>query len=166
MGIGGAFWGLQSVIHSSGKKRLEEVQLPTMVLVCAATLSSSTLLLQNSVPLASPSSRSAFCSSFLFNRENGYVVPLIVVCHAKKKLSFVDQILDYIEGGYFLDIPQFLFVLIIKFPSFCFPSSAHIHLSFCSFLGGPKLRKWYGAPDLLPKDGTATEDDEDDYPGT
>ncbi|XP_021902977.1 uncharacterized protein LOC110818402 isoform X2 [Carica papaya] len=28
---------------------------------------------------------------------------------------------------------------------------------------GPKLRKWYGAPDLLPKDG-ATEEDEDGYP--
>ncbi|XP_031261852.1 uncharacterized protein LOC116120046 isoform X2 [Pistacia vera] len=47
-------------------------------------------------------------------------------CSAKKKISFVDQILDYIEGG-------------------------------------PKLRKWYGAPDLLPKDGS--EDKlEDDYP--
>ncbi|XP_047341587.1 uncharacterized protein LOC124945235 isoform X2 [Impatiens glandulifera] len=26
--------------------------------------------------------------------------------------------------------------------------------------GGPKLRKWYGAPDLLPKDGAVTESDE------
>lgn len=26
--------------------------------------------------------------------------------------------------------------------------------------GGPKLRKWYGAPDLLPKDGTGVEEDE------
>uniref|UniRef100_A0A0E0D229 Uncharacterized protein n=1 Tax=Oryza meridionalis TaxID=40149 RepID=A0A0E0D229_9ORYZ len=26
--------------------------------------------------------------------------------------------------------------------------------------GGPKLRRWYGAPDLLPKDGSA-EDEED-----
>lgn len=32
------------------------------------------------------------------------------------------------------------------------------------YAGGPKLRKWYGAPDLLPKDG-ATEEDEDGYPG-
>ncbi|KAK7255691.1 hypothetical protein RIF29_29110 [Crotalaria pallida] len=129
MGIEGVFWGLQSVILSSGKKRLDKVQLPTMALVCAATLSSlSTLLLQKSLPLASSrSSRTAFGSSFLFNRGNAYVVPLDVVCHAKKKLSFMDQILDYIEGG-------------------------------------PKLRKWYGAPDLLPKDGTATEDNEDDYP--
>ncbi|KAI9119928.1 hypothetical protein K1719_009317 [Acacia pycnantha] len=30
--------------------------------------------------------------------------------------------------------------------------------------GGPKLRKWYGAPDLLPKDGPAAED-EDEYLG-
>lgn len=34
------------------------------------------------------------------------------------------------------------------------------------FAGGPKLRKWYGAPDLLPKDGSLKEDEaEDDYPG-
>lgn len=26
--------------------------------------------------------------------------------------------------------------------------------------GGPKLRKWYGAPDLLPKDGSASQVDE------
>uniref|UniRef100_A0A0D9VV65 NAD(P)-binding domain-containing protein n=1 Tax=Leersia perrieri TaxID=77586 RepID=A0A0D9VV65_9ORYZ len=30
--------------------------------------------------------------------------------------------------------------------------------------GGPKLRRWYGAPDLLPKDGAA-EDDEDEPSG-
>ncbi|KAK6153569.1 hypothetical protein DH2020_013208 [Rehmannia glutinosa] len=41
----------------------------------------------------------------------------------KKQLSFMDQILDYIEGG-------------------------------------PKLRKWYGAPDLLPKDGKELGEDE------
>ncbi|GAA0158712.1 hypothetical protein LIER_15661 [Lithospermum erythrorhizon] len=41
----------------------------------------------------------------------------------KKQLSFVDQILDYIQGG-------------------------------------PKLRKWYGAPELLPKDGSEAEEDE------
>ncbi|CAL4923112.1 unnamed protein product [Urochloa decumbens] len=29
--------------------------------------------------------------------------------------------------------------------------------------GGPKLRRWYGAPDLLPKDGSA-EDEEDESP--
>ncbi|XP_020219341.1 uncharacterized protein LOC109802397 isoform X1 [Cajanus cajan] len=97
-----------------------------MVLACSATLS-STLLFQKSVPLTSQISGTAFGSSFLFRRENGSVVPLLVVCHAKKKLGFMDQILDYIEGG-------------------------------------PKLRKWYGAPDILEKDGTAIEDDEDDYP--
>ena len=31
--------------------------------------------------------------------------------------------------------------------------------SFYVCLGGPKLRKWYGAPDLLPKDGSAVEED-------
>lgn len=36
---------------------------------------------------------------------------------------------------------------------------------FQMFLGGPKLRRWYGAPDLLPKDGGA-EDEEEDSPGT
>lgn len=30
--------------------------------------------------------------------------------------------------------------------------------------GGPKLRKWYGAPELLPKDGTNVEED-DEFPG-
>lgn len=27
--------------------------------------------------------------------------------------------------------------------------------------GGPKLRKWYGAPDLLSKDGSTAEEEED-----
>lgn len=31
-------------------------------------------------------------------------------------------------------------------------------------VGGPKLRKWYGAPDLLPKDGPGEE--ENDSQGT
>ncbi|CAF2064445.1 sanguinarine reductase isoform X1 [Brassica napus] len=48
----------------------------------------------------------------------------LVRCLAKKKISFVDQILDYIEGG-------------------------------------PKLRKWYGAPELLPKDGSSSEEDDE-----
>lgn len=29
-----------------------------------------------------------------------------------------------------------------------------------SYVGGPKLRKWYGAPDLLPKDGGLENEDE------
>lgn len=27
--------------------------------------------------------------------------------------------------------------------------------------GGPKLRKWYGAPELLPKDGSSSEEDDE-----
>ncbi|KAM7476077.1 hypothetical protein LguiB_023320 [Lonicera macranthoides] len=42
----------------------------------------------------------------------------------KKNIGFMDQILDYIEGG-------------------------------------PKLRKWYGAPDILPKDGSISEEDDE-----
>lgn len=95
-----------------------------MVLVCA----SSTLSLTKLVPFTSST---PFGSSFLFNNRNTNVsvaVPFLFVCHAKKKIGFFDQILDYIEGG-------------------------------------PKLRKWYGAPDLLEKDGTSTaSDDGDDFP--
>nr|XP_017231911.1 PREDICTED: uncharacterized protein LOC108206200 isoform X2 [Daucus carota subsp. sativus] len=51
----------------------------------------------------------------------------VFTCFASKKnnnkLSFMDQILDYIEGG-------------------------------------PKLRKWYGAPDILPKDASNLEDED------
>ncbi|QCE02420.1 hypothetical protein DEO72_LG8g432 [Vigna unguiculata] len=97
-----------------------------MVLAYAATLS-STLSFQNSIPFSSQRSGTPYGSSFPSSRDNGSVVPPLVVCLAKKKLSFMDQILDYIEGG-------------------------------------PKLRKWYGAPDILEKDATAIEDDEDDYP--
>ncbi|CAM8941782.1 unnamed protein product [Rhodiola kirilowii] len=53
----------------------------------------------------------------LSNRNRG----LSTACSAKKKTNFVDQILDYIEGG-------------------------------------PKLRKWYGAAELLPKDGSGSVD--------
>jgi hypothetical protein len=28
------------------------------------------------------------------------------------------------------------------------------------FIGGPKLRKWYGAPDIPAKDGSVVEDDD------
>ncbi|KAL9387693.1 hypothetical protein Peur_020817 [Populus x canadensis] len=80
----------------------------------------------------------AFCqTSFTFPSQNPCQVKSpslifrtkshgLIRCSAKKKISFVDQILDYIEGG-------------------------------------PKLRKWYGAPDLLPKDGSDAED-EDELP--
>ncbi|XP_010654449.1 uncharacterized protein LOC100246327 isoform X2 [Vitis vinifera] len=60
-------------------------------------------------------------SSFLFKIDRP---GSLVCCSAKKKAGFVDQILDYIEGG-------------------------------------PKLRKWYGAPDLLPKDGSSVEEDDE-----
>lgn len=113
---------------------------------------SSTLLLHKSVHLPSQSSRRVFVSSFLFNREKVSIVPL-VVCYAKKKLSFMDEILDYIEGKYSQGILNFSFKTIFHF--YTYP------LIHCSFLGGPKLRKWYGARDLLSKDGAATEDEED-----
>ncbi|XP_059640987.1 uncharacterized protein LOC132283108 isoform X2 [Cornus florida] len=70
-----------------------------------------------------PSSQKSHCrqnASFTFNVEKRSLI-------CKNKPSFVDQILDYIEGG-------------------------------------PKLRKWYGAPDLLPKDGSILEED-DESPG-
>ncbi|OVA11809.1 hypothetical protein BVC80_637g17 [Macleaya cordata] len=50
-----------------------------------------------------------------------------ICCSSKKKTGFMDQILDYIEGG-------------------------------------PKLRKWYGAPELLPKDEGVEDEDEDESP--
>lgn len=34
-----------------------------------------------------------------------------------------------------------------------------------TLVGGPKLRKWYGAPDRLPKDGSILEE-EDKYSGS
>ncbi|KAK7294401.1 hypothetical protein RJT34_17290 [Clitoria ternatea] len=114
---------LSFLVERNGWRR---VTLPTMALACAATLS-STLFLHNSVTLTCQSSGTTLGSSFLSGRENSSVVPLLLVCHAKKKLSFMDQILDYIEGG-------------------------------------PKLRKWYGAPDILEKDSTSIEDDGDGYP--
>ncbi|KEH18444.1 uncharacterized protein At5g02240 isoform X1 [Medicago truncatula] len=93
-----------------------------MVLVC----SSSTLSLTKLVPFTSTT---PFGSSFLSNRDTNVSVAVpLLVCHAKKKIGFFDQILDYIEGG-------------------------------------PKLRKWYGAPDLLEKEGTSTANDgDDDFP--
>ncbi|KAK6128069.1 hypothetical protein DH2020_038197 [Rehmannia glutinosa] len=71
----------------------------------------------------------------------------------KKQLSFMDQILDYIEGRHSLFIFYFLIPqlsLRVFFDGLC---------SFCC-AGGPKLRKWYGAPDLLPKDGKELGEDE------
>ncbi|XP_057977715.1 uncharacterized protein LOC131164491 isoform X2 [Malania oleifera] len=81
------------------------------------------------------SSTLALCTSFLSSPQKSQTTPSSfstfniddkpsLICCSKKKASFVDQILDYIEGG-------------------------------------PKLRKWYGAPDLLPKDGSAVEEEDE-----
>ncbi|KAI9160276.1 hypothetical protein LWI28_006751 [Acer negundo] len=100
--------------------------------MAGTTVLPPTLFCQNSL-VFSPSQKNLCTklekdSSFVFDiqeKRRG-----LVRCSAKKKISFVDQILDYIEGG-------------------------------------PKLRKWYGAPDLIPKDESDEEDqdkDEDEYP--
>ncbi|MBA0691201.1 hypothetical protein Goari_008842, partial [Gossypium aridum] len=90
----------------------------------AGTLSSSTLHCQTYLVFTSQNPLRTLNSSFLINIEKR----ALIRCSAKKKIGFVDQILDYIEGG-------------------------------------PKLRKWYGAPELLPKDGPIVEDqEEEDYP--
>ncbi|KAL9463714.1 hypothetical protein AB3S75_001513 [Citrus x aurantiifolia] len=94
----------------------------------AGTAFPSTLVIQTS-HISFTSQKKSFelanPSSLIFNFEK----KVLFRCSAKKKISFVDQILDYIEGG-------------------------------------PKLRKWYGAPDLLPKDGSNEEDEEkeDEFP--
>ncbi|KAK6268243.1 hypothetical protein QUC31_012403 [Theobroma cacao] len=88
----------------------------------AGNLSYSTLLSQTYLLFPSHNPRRTLNSSFFVNIEK----PALTHCSAKKKIGFVDQILDYIEGG-------------------------------------PKLRKWYGAPELLPKDGSVV-DEEEDYP--
>ncbi|PON47057.1 NAD(P)-binding domain containing protein [Parasponia andersonii] len=92
-----------------------------------ATLLPSTLSLRTS--LVAFSDHNSCCttplnSSFI-TTSSTMEKRLLFRCLAKKKISFTDQILDYIEGG-------------------------------------PKLRKWYGAPDLLPKDGSDVEDEDDD----
>lgn len=90
----------------------------------AGTLSSSTLLSRTHLAFPYHNPWRTLNSSFLINIEK----QALTRCSAKKKIGFVDQILDYIEGG-------------------------------------PKLRKWYGAPELLPKDGSVVEEEEEeDYP--
>ncbi|CAL5443768.1 unnamed protein product [Camellia sinensis] len=81
---------------------------------------SSTFSLYTSHFLSSRSSRGTCNGSFNFNAGKRSMVSF----SSKNKPRFVDQILDYIEGG-------------------------------------PKLRKWYGAPDLLPKDGSMLEEDDE-----
>ncbi|XP_024184229.1 uncharacterized protein LOC112189189 isoform X1 [Rosa chinensis] len=81
--------------------------------------SSSTLSLLTPLNFHSQEQCRALYSQSLSTQRCG-----LFVCAAKKKVSFTDQILDYIEGG-------------------------------------PKLRKWYGAPELLPKDGSVAEDEDE-----
>ncbi|XAR49898.1 hypothetical protein NMG60_11004073 [Bertholletia excelsa] len=92
---------------------------------------------QKGPSMAAGSLSSTFClhtsGVLLFQKSRGNGNTLVTfnvkkrsfLCFSSKnKPSFVDQILDYIEGG-------------------------------------PKLRKWYGAPELLPKDGPILEDDDE-----
>ncbi|KAA8541646.1 hypothetical protein F0562_022798 [Nyssa sinensis] len=79
---------------------------------------SSTLSLYTSIVISSQKSRGPGNAYMTFNVEKRS----FTCFSSKNKPRFVDQILDYIEGG-------------------------------------PKLRKWYGAPDLLPKDGSILEED-------
>ena len=98
---------------------------PTMVLVCA----SSTLSLTKFVPFTSHTSTTPFGSSFLSNRDTNVSVAVpLFVCHAKKKIGFFDQILDYIEGTWSILFSTysfffFIIVLIIKFQFLCFSIS-------------------------------------------
>ncbi|XP_057535591.1 uncharacterized protein LOC130813747 [Amaranthus tricolor] len=82
----------------------------------------STFSLYTSSPSFFP--RNPFKSSISLSPDTFIHINSPWLCDASKKPSFVDQILDYIEGG-------------------------------------PKLRKWYGAPDLLPKDGSTAEEEND-----
>ncbi|KAL3840784.1 hypothetical protein ACJIZ3_025375 [Penstemon smallii] len=87
-------------------------------------MAGSTSALSLSYSSSSSSSRVLFSSKYMkpsFNFEKRF--SFTCFSSKKKQLSFMDQILDYIEGG-------------------------------------PKLRKWYGAPDLVEKDGNALEEDE------
>lgn len=90
----------------------------------ASTHAIPTRILYSQANFASPSKLPARSGNSSFFVEIGRRHP--VNCSATRKISFVDQILDYIEGG-------------------------------------PKLRKWYGAPDLAAKDGFPVED-ENQYP--
>ncbi|CAA2969428.1 uncharacterized protein LOC111405075 isoform X1 [Olea europaea subsp. europaea] len=60
--------------------------------------------------------------------------------------------------------PSFILSRVEKHSSpFCFSSKKKLNVmdQILDYIeGGPKLRKWYGAPDLLPKDGTSLEEDE------
>lgn len=83
-----------------------------------------------------------------------------VRCFAKKKIGFMDQILDYIEGA---DRKMSCFISLLILSSYFFLTRSYFWLC-CLILGGPKLRKWYGAPDLVSKNESALKD-EDEYSG-
>ena len=120
----------------------------------------SNLLLHSIVP--TPSSE---LNPFLKCRNSS---PLFLVstrhervrCLAKKKIGFMDQILDYIEGA---DRKISCFISLLILSSYFFLTYSYCWLC-CLILGGPKLRKWYGAPDLVSKDESALKD-EDGFSG-
>lgn len=89
------------------------------------------------------------CSSLKFDIEKR----ALGRCSAKKKLGFMDQILDYIEGT--------LYISSYLSHESKYMDNTHlcdVCLRVC--IGGPKLRKWYGAPEILPKDPSIVEDDD------
>lgn len=84
----------------------------------------------------------------------------LVRCSAKKKIGFMDQILDYIEGTVCTVFVVPKLWIIRKNGKFNHSINIIRTLNFVFFKGGPKLRKWYGAPDLPAKDGSVVEDDD------
>ncbi|PIA28482.1 hypothetical protein AQUCO_06900038v1 [Aquilegia coerulea] len=96
------------------------------------TSSSSSAIQSSSIFSSSSSSPNLYItlnpSIFHLVKLNNRPFSSSLICFSSKKNpGFMDQILDYIEGG-------------------------------------PKLRKWYGAPDLLPKDGGQEQDQTNDSP--
>lgn len=89
------------------------------------------------------------CSSFKFDIEKR----ALGRCSAKKKLGFMDQILDYIEGT--LSMSSYL-----SYKSKNMVNTPLCDACLCVCIGGPKLRKWYGAPEILPKDASIVEEDD------
>ncbi|RZR93924.1 hypothetical protein BHM03_00022508 [Ensete ventricosum] len=104
---------------------------------------------------------SLLCYSQLFSSlQRRIASPLRCRCSKKKETSFTDQLLDYIEGETRC-IPQPFFGY-LSLHCIVLPTNGlvGIVLKMNSYVGGPKLRKWYGAPDLLPKDGGLENEDE------
>ncbi|KAK6911875.1 hypothetical protein RJ641_023968 [Dillenia turbinata] len=104
-------------------------------------------------------------SFFIFNTQKRSLA-----CYSSKKFKpgFMDQILDYIEGDQFGVLEHImrcdLFYHPMGGPAFDLPvNKVHLAVGMAIYpdpTGGPKLRKWYGAPDLLPKDGSLAEEDD------